>query len=154
MDPNIHEGSGDSSPGLEYESALAALEDRGIFLIVRIEGGFELREMGSDQNFVRLLPEQLAKLGEEMITLATTAMTQEATVQPPLPPLEPPPAPANHPSDASPAATRGKTITIPPGIWNMRVTEELSSRISRLEQADPIKVTVPPNKVKPWIKPT
>ena len=152
MDPNIHEGSGDSSPGIEYASALAALEDRAIFVVTRIEGGFELRELGNDQNFVRFLPEQLAKLGEEMITLATTAMTQEAQVQPP-PPPEPQPAPANLPSGASPAATRGKTITIPPGIWNMRVTEELSSRISRLEQADPIKIEVPPNKENPWIKP-
>lgn len=135
---------------MEYDSALAALEDRGIFAVLRIEGGFELREMGSDQNFVRLLPEQLAKLGEEMITLATAAVTSAAETPSPEPP---PPAPPEMPSEPPPAASRGKTIVIPPGIWNMRVTEEFNARIAKLEQADAIKTAEPPNTIKPWIKP-
>ena len=48
---------GESVSGMEYPSALAALEDRQIFGIVPIEGGFEIREKGRDEYFVRLLPE-------------------------------------------------------------------------------------------------
>ena len=134
---------GDSMFGVEYPSALAALEDREIFAIAAIAGGFEIREKGRNENFVRLLPEQLRELGEELIALAAAS---------PAPAPEPTSETAPAASTESAPATRGHTITIPSGIWDARVTQQFQERIARLEQAEaPAKPATRP--IKPWIKP-
>ena len=57
---------------MEYETILDALKENRIFEIERIDGGFEITE-GCDQYFrVRLTPEQLKALGEELMALAHT----------------------------------------------------------------------------------
>lgn len=134
--------AGDSSPGIEYPSALAALEDHQIFAIAPIEGGFEVREKGRDEYFVRLLPEQLCELGEEIIALAVSAMVPPRKAEPAIIAEEPAPPP-----------TKAHTITIPAGIWDARVTQEFQARIAKLERVESPQKATTPNTIKPWIKP-
>ena len=139
--------SGESSPGMEYPSALAALDDRQIFSITPIQGGFEIREQGRGEYFVRLLPEQLRELGEEIMAVAQTAL--EAPV--PVPAAAPEPAPT---ADApEPPPSRGNTITIPSGIWDARVTQEFQARIARLDSVVVPQKPAAPKPIRPWIKP-
>ena len=128
MNQHMEPSPGESAPGIEYASALAALEDRQIFAITPIEGGFEVREQGRNEYFVRLLPEQLRELGEEIIALSQSGDWRPASELP---------DPAAEPEAGEPVspAVRGHTITIPPGIWNVRVTEEFQARIARLGEA-------------------
>ena len=139
--------SGESSPGMEYPSALAALEDRQIFSIAPIQGGFEIREQGRGEYFVRLLPEQLRELGEEIMAVAETALEAAA----PAPEMAPEPAPAT--SATEPPPTRGHTITIPSGIWDARVTQEFQARIAKLDNVVSPQKPAAPRPIKPWIKP-
>jgi hypothetical protein len=149
--PMSHESDyqpGDSVFGIEYPSALAALEDRQIFAVAAIEGGFELREKGRDQYFVRLLPEQLRELGEEIVALATAALDATASHA-----LDVQPGGANGSQVPAPPGAEGHTIPIPAGIWNARVTEEFQARIAALERAESPSNATPPKQIKPWIKP-
>ena len=139
--------SGESAPGMEYPSALAALDDRQIFSITPIPGGFEVREQGRGEHFVRLLPEQLRELGEELIALAQT------TVETPTPTPGASPEAARLDEVAAPPPTKGHTITIPSGIWDARVTQEFQARIANLEKVVSPKATPPTDRIKPWIKP-
>jgi hypothetical protein len=139
--------AGESAPGIEYATALAALEDRQIFTIAAIEGGFEIREQGRNEYFVRLLPEQLRELGEEIIALSDAALNQSNASAEATPPAEvravEPPTPE----------TKGHTISIPSGIWDARVTQEFQARIASLEKAEAPSKAMPPKQIKPWIKP-
>ena len=139
--------SGDSTPGLEYLSALAALEDRQIFAIIPIEGGFEVREKGRDEYFVRLLPEQLRDLGEEIMVLATSATVPSSKLAEVLPHVE------TSAEEPAPPPTKAHTITIPSGIWDVRVTQEFQARIAKLERIESPSKATTPNQIKPWIKP-
>jgi hypothetical protein len=138
---------GDSAPGIEYPSALAAVEDRQIFAITPIQGGFELREKGRDEYFVRLLPEQLRELGEEIIALAASAVVPSSKMQEVLPGAKQ--------SAAEPAtpATKAHTISIPAGIWDARVTQEFQARIANLDKVESPQKPTPTKQIKPWIKP-
>ena len=149
MSHDVVPPSGDSSPGLEYPSALAALEDRQIFAITPIDGGFEIREKGADEYFVRLLPEQLCELGQEIIALATSALAQSMKE----PEVMPEPERVADVPTPVPAPVKSHTITIPPGIWNVRVTEEFQARIAKLGMVEPTEKPIPPKQIKPWIKP-
>jgi hypothetical protein len=142
---------GESAPGMEYPSALAALYDRQIFAIIPIEGGFEVREQGRDEYFVRLLPEQLRELGEEIIALADSGLAAVSPAAEVIREPEPQPEPAA--AEPAPPPTEGHTISIPSGIWDARVTQEFQARIARLESADAPEKSTPPKQIKPWIKP-
>jgi hypothetical protein len=139
--------SGESSPGMEYPSALAALEDRQIFSIAPIQGGFEIREQGRGEYFVRLLPEQLRELGEEIMAVAQTAL------EAPAPMSKNSPEPVLADEIPAPPPARGHTITIPSGIWDARVTQEFQARIAKLENVTSPKASTPTDRIKPWIKP-
>ena len=133
----------------EYESALEALKENRIIDITPIEGGFQVRECCAKHFMVSLTPEQLRGLGQEIISLADSAVA---------PPEEAQAAADDGTVDENlPAAMKGKTITISPGIWQMRMTEEFQARLVRLEKAEnpkePAKEPAPTKNLKPWIKP-
>jgi hypothetical protein len=138
---------GDSAPGLEYPTALAAVEDRQIFAITPILGGFELREKGRDEYFVRLLPEQLRELGEEIIAMAISAMLEPSKAAEAVPA-----APPRAEEPTSPA-TKAHTISIPSGIWDARLTQEFQARIAHLEKVESPQKPITPQQIRPWIKP-
>ncbi len=147
MSHEIEPQSGDSASGLEYPSALAALEDRQIFAIAPIEGGFEIREKATDEFFVRLLPEQLQELGEEIIALATSATVRSDKIASELSVAD------KETPNPAPTPAKSHTITIPSGIWDARVTEQFQARIAKLERIDSPSKATTPNPIKPWIKP-
>ncbi len=136
-----------SEANREYESALEALKAHRIIEITPIEGGFQVREACARHFSVSLTPEQLRELGQEILALADSAEPAAAAKSQDS-------APAGGASEEIPTpAMKGKTITISPGIWQMRMTEEFQARLVRLGKKEPPKEADATKKVKPWIKP-
>ena len=57
---------------VEYETMLKAMKDQRIFEVEHKDTGFEISECCDGCFGVRLTPEQLKELGEELIALAHT----------------------------------------------------------------------------------
>jgi hypothetical protein len=62
---------------VEYDTLLEALADQRVMTIEAKEGGFEIREKCDNYFSVRLTPDQLRELGEELIAIAHTPQSPD-----------------------------------------------------------------------------
>jgi len=67
---------------VEYETLLEALADQRVMTIEVKDGGFEVGEACDNYFSVRLTPDQLRALGEELIALAHTSNDPSSATRP------------------------------------------------------------------------